>query len=141
MARRDRGPGGWGRSDRVGEQLRREIADILGSGFADPRIGRATVTRVEMARDLSVARVRVSVLGTSRERDETLAALKRAEGRARSMLGARIRLRVTPEVRFIFDPSVEFSIRLEKILDEEKARRPVSEEGDGGPDSETERGP
>ncbi len=120
-------PGAWARSDRVGEQLRREISDMLRFEFGDPRIARATVTRVEMARDLSVAKVRVSVLGSPEERDETLKALRRAEGRVRGMLGARVRLRLTPEVRFVYDPSVEFGIRLERLLEEERERRPAPE--------------
>ncbi len=141
MAGRERGTGAWGRPDRVGEQVRREVSGILRFAFADPRIARATVTRVEMTRDLSVARVRVSVLGSPREREETLKALGRAEGRVRSMLGGRIRLRQTPEVRFLFDPSVEFSVRLEKILEEERSRRPARPEGDGGDhDDEAEAG-
>ncbi len=130
--------GAWGRPERVGEQLRRQIADLLRFEFGDPRIARATVTRVEMSRDLSVANVRVSVLGSPREREETLKALGRAEGRVRSLLGSRIRLRLTPEVRFRFDPSVEFSIRLETILEKEASRRP---EADAHSDSRSDPPP
>ena len=100
------------------------MAGILRFDLSDPRVGRATVTRVELTGDLNVARVYVSVYGSDVERKETLAVLGRARGRVRTLLGSRVRLRATPEIRFVFDPSVEFSIRLEQILDEERAIRP-----------------
>lgn len=123
-----------GRRERVAEAIRREVAGILRFELADPRVGRATVTRVELTGDLTMARVYVSVYGGEADRKETLAVLERARGRVRTLLGSRIRLRVTPEIRFVFDPSVEFSIRLEQILDRERAARPPAsgdESGDG----------
>lgn len=128
-----------GRRERVGEAIRREVAGILRFELADPRVGRATVTRVELTGDLALARVYVSVYGSDADQKETLAVLGRARGRVRTLLGSRIRLRATPEIRFVFDPSVEFSIRLEQILDRERAARPRTagdespEGGDGGP--------
>ncbi len=118
------------RGERIAETIRREVAGILRSEFSDPRIGRATVTRAELTGDRSLARIWVSVLGGAREREETLATLARARGRVRALLGGRVRLRATPEVRFVFDPSVEFSIRLEQILEDQASRRPVDEAGD-----------
>lgn len=128
-----------GRRERVAEAVRREVAGILRFDLSDPRVGRATVTRVELTGDLTVARVYVSVYGSDAERKETLAVLGRARGRVRTLLGSRIRLRATPEIRFVFDPSVEFSIRLEQILDRERAARPGTsgDESSGGGD----RGP
>ena len=128
-----------GRRERVAEAIRREVAGILRFELADPRVGRATVTRVELTGDLTLARVYVSVYGSDADQKETLAVLGRARGRVRTLLGSRIRLRATPEIRFVFDPSVEFSIRLEQILDRERATRPrtagdeASEGGDRGP--------
>ena len=128
-----------GRRERVAEAIRREVAGILRFELADPRVGRATVTRVELTGDLTLARVYVSVYGSDADRKETLDVLGRARGRVRTLLGSRIRLRATPEIRFVFDPSVEFSIRLEQILDRERAARPRTsedeslEEGDAGP--------
>ena len=113
-----------GRRERVAEAIRREVAGILRFELADPRVGRATVTRVELTGDLTRARVYVSVYGSEADRKETLAVLGRARGRVRTLLGSRVRLRATPEIRFVFDPSVEFSIRLEQILDRERAARP-----------------
>ena len=128
-----------GRRERVAEAIRREVAGILRFELADPRVGRATVTRVELTGDLTLARVYVSVYGSDAEQKETLAVLGRARGRVRTLLGSRVRLRATPEIRFVFDPSVEFSIRLQQILDREHAARPPTPEdeslegGDGGP--------
>lgn len=116
-----------GRRERVAERVRQEVAAILRFDLADPRVGRATVTRVAMTGDLALARVYVSVLGEPAQQQETLTALRRAGGRVRSLLGSRLRLRGTPEVRFVFDPSVEFGIRLEEILEAERARSPEDE--------------
>ena len=121
-----------GRRQRVAEAIRKEVAGILQSRLSDPRVGRATVTRVALTGDLTLARVYVSVLGSEAERKETLKVLGRARGRVRTLLGSGVRLRVTPEVRFVFDPSVEFSIRLEQILDAERAQRPPPEPGAEG---------
>ena len=120
-----------GRRERVAERVRQEVAGILRFDLADPRVARATVTRVEMSRDLGLARVYVSVLGGEKQQKETLTTLRRAGGRVRSLLGGRVRLRATPEVRFVFDPSVEFGIRLEEILEAERARSPA-EAPEGG---------
>lgn len=119
-----------GRRERVAEAIRREVAGILRFELADPRVGRATVTRVELTGDLTLARVYVSVYGSDADQKETLAVLDRARGRVRTLLGSRVRLRATPEIRFVFDPSVEFSIRLEQILDQERAARPRTSEDD-----------
>lgn len=123
------------RRERVAERVRQEVAGIVRFDLADPRVGRATVTRVEMTGDLALARVYVSVLGEPAQQQETLTALRRAGGRVRSLLGSRLRLRATPEVRFVFDPSVEFGIRLEEILEAERARSPeeASPAGEAGP--------
>ena len=128
-----------GRRERVAEAIRREVAGILRFELSDPRVGRATVTRAELTGDLTVARVYVSVYGSEADQKETLAVLGRARGRVRTLLGSRIRLRATPEIRFVFDPSVEFSIRLEQILDRERAAR-ARTSGDESPEGD-DRGP
>lgn len=129
-----------GRRERVAERVRQEVAGILRFDLADPRVARATVTRVEMSRDLGLARVYVSVLGDGKQQAETLSTLRRAGGRVRSLLGGRVRLRATPEVRFVFDPSVEFGIRLEEILEAERARSPAEAPDSGEPPAEAGSG-
>src|SRR5664280_1169556 len=87
------------RTDRVDELLRQEIGAILAREVADPRIGFATVTDVETTRDLSHAKVWVSVIGDTAERRETLEALERAMGFVRRELGVRLHLRRIPALR------------------------------------------
>ncbi len=106
------------RTDRVDELLRQEIGAILAREVADPRIGFATVTDVETARDLSHAKVWVSVIGDPAERRETLAALERAMGFVRRELGVRLRLRRIPALHVELDSSMEHGTRVLQILDE-----------------------
>lgn len=106
------------RTDRVDELLRQEIGAILAREVADPRIGFATVTDVETTRDLSHAKVWVSVIGDTAERRETLAALERAMGFVRRELGARLHLRRIPALHVELDSSMEHGTRVLQILDE-----------------------
>ena len=106
------------RTDRVDELLRQEIGAILAREVADPRIGFATVTDVETTRDLSHAKVWVSVIGDAAERRETLAALDRAMGFVRRELGVRLRLRRIPALHVELDASMERGTRMLQILDE-----------------------
>lgn len=106
------------RTDRVDELLRQEIGAILAREVADPRIGFATVTDVETTRDLSHAKVWVSVIGDPAERRETLAALERAMGFVRRELGVRLHLRRIPALHVQLDASMEHGTRVLQILDE-----------------------
>ena len=114
------------RPERVAEQVRIEIAGILQRDLNDPRVGLATCTRVQVSRDLKVAKVYISVLGTSEEQKRTMTVLEGASGFVRRLLWQRLSLRVSPEVRFLFDPSVEYGIKLERLLQE--SRRPETDE-------------
>jgi ribosome-binding factor A len=106
------------RTDRVDELLRQEIGAILAREVADPRIGFATVTDVETTRDLSHAKVWVSVIGDTAERRETLEALERAMGFVRRELGVRLHLRRIPALHVVLDASMEHGTRVLQILDE-----------------------
>lgn len=112
------------RPERVAEKIRVEIADILQRDLKDPRIGLATCTRVQVSSDLKVAKVYVSVLASSEEQKTALEVLRRASGFVRRLLGQRLGLRVSPEVRFVYDPAVEYQIRLEELIDETRRRSP-----------------
>ncbi len=111
------------RPERVAEKIRVEVADILQRELKDPRIGLVTCTRVQVSGDLKVAKVYVSVLAESQEQEATMEALVSASGFVRRLLSQRLGLRVSPEVRFIFDPSVEYGIRLERLIEETKKDR------------------
>lgn len=103
---------------RIADQIQRELAALVRDELKDPRIGLVTFTGVEVTRDLAHARVFFTALGEADVREETLAGLRRAAGFLRSMLGARLKVHNTPELRFVYDESVESGIRLAHLIDE-----------------------
>jgi ribosome-binding factor A len=105
------------RSERVADQLRIEVADILAKKSKDPRLHAVTVTDVEVTKDLRIARVYVSILGSQEEEAGVLKALTSASGFVRSELGRRLELRYTPEVKFWSDSSGPRGDRILNILD------------------------
>ncbi len=131
------------RIERVNEQLKRELSEILHGEVKDPRVGTVTVTRVITAPDLTLARVFVQLLGEEDEREATLKGLDAAASYIRGSLGRRIDLRRVPEIRFERDRSLEHALRIEAILSEvapEPADAETSSDADGsedeGPDGE-----
>jgi len=104
------------RSNRVAEQMKKELGELITRKIKDPRVGFVTVTDVEVTGDLQQATVYITSLGNEREREETLQALVRASGFIRSEIGKRIRLRRTPEIFFEFDSSVEYGNRIDTLL-------------------------
>lgn len=114
------------RVERVAEQLREEVSQILATEVADPGVGLVTVSRVKVTPDLSLARVYWTLLGDASERKKTTAALKRAAPFVRHLLAERLSLRRVPEVHFQFDEGLAAHARVEEILhalhEEEAAR-------------------
>jgi ribosome-binding factor A len=106
------------RANRVGEQMKKELGDIIGRKIKDPRVGFVTVTDVEVTGDLQQAKVFISVLGEDKQKQDTLIGLAKAKGFIRSEIGKRIRLRKTPELFFEFDEAIEKGNRIEHILRE-----------------------
>lgn len=116
------------RTDRIDELLRQEIGGLLSREVKDPRIGFATVTRVETTADLAHARVWVSVIGNPAERTETVRALEHAMPFVRHELGSRLRLRRIPNLHIHLDETAEQGTRVLHLLDElEHGRTPDSE--------------
>ena len=105
------------RTERVSDQLLRELNDLFLREVRDPRARLATVSRIEVSADLHHARAFVSLLGSEDEREACLAALRGASGFLRSKLGARLRLRVTPELAFEIDRGPEHSMKIAEILE------------------------
>lgn len=105
------------RTERVGDLLRSELADLLRREIRDPRVGLASISSVEVARDFSHAKVRVSVLGTEAERLAAVAALDGAKGFLRRELSRRVSLRTTPELHFELDRGAERSQQMATILE------------------------
>jgi ribosome-binding factor A len=106
------------RSNRVGEQMKKELSDIIGRKIKDPRVGFVTVTDVLVTGDLQQAKVFISVLGDDEKRQDTLIGLAKAKGFIRSEIGRRIRLRKTPELFFEFDESMEYGNRINTLIHE-----------------------
>ncbi|MBO2518919.1 MAG: 30S ribosome-binding factor RbfA [Firmicutes bacterium] len=102
---------------RVAEQAKKELGDILRT-LKDPRIGFVTVTDVEVSNDLSHLKIFVSVYGDQEARQQSLEGLQAAKGLIRSELGRRIRLRMTPEIEFRLDTSLDRGARIDQLLAE-----------------------
>jgi ribosome-binding factor A len=110
--------------------MRDEVARMLASEMKDPRLGFITVTRVDLTSDLRYARVYVGALGEDAD-GPSLVALKKASGFVRRELGRRLRLRFAPEIDFRYDPGLEATERVARVLAEEEARvREASAEGE-----------
>lgn len=125
------------RPDRVGDQIRQEISELLSRGAVhDPGIGFITLTRVRVSPDLQVAHVYYTMLGDMKARQETARALTRATPFLRRQIGGRLQLRRVPELEFRFDESVAHQDRIEQILrdlHEEEAQRAAA--SGGAPDT------
>ncbi len=104
------------RPDRVGEQIRQELGQIIGRQIHDPGLGFVTITRVKVTPDLQLARVLYTVLGDDRQRATTQQVLERTIPQLRREIGARIRLRRVPVLQFFYDKAIEQQDRVEQIL-------------------------
>ncbi|SDY70443.1 ribosome-binding factor A [Evansella caseinilytica] len=104
------------RANRVGEQIKKELTEIIQRELKDPRIGFVTVTAVEVTGDLQQATAYITVFGDEDQRAKTLQGLAKATGFIRSEIGQRIQLRKTPELTFKFDESIERGNRIEELL-------------------------
>ncbi|MBI1873796.1 MAG: 30S ribosome-binding factor RbfA [Acidobacteria bacterium] len=106
------------RPERVGDQLRSELSELLSRAVHDPGIGFVTLTRVRVTPDLQLARIYYTSLGTDAARRQTERALRRATPFLRHELGRRLRLRRVPELQFLFDKAVEGQARIEQLIEE-----------------------
>jgi len=104
------------RANRVAEQMKKEIADILKRKVKDPRVEFVTVTDVEVTGDLQQATVYVTVLEQQVKQEEALKGLEKAKGIVRSEVGKRIRLRKTPELAFQVDESIAYGNHIDDLL-------------------------
>src|SRR5919197_3010994 len=102
---------------RVDEAVKEVLSEAMGE-LKDPRIGFVTVTGVRTSPDLRHARVFVSVLGSKRQQEQSLAGLAAAHGVLQARLARELRLKRTPQLTFEYDPSVERGVRMTKLIDE-----------------------
>jgi ribosome-binding factor A len=105
------------RMRRVNEAVRQVLSEAVGE-LKDPRIGFVTVTGVETSPDLRNARVFVSVLGSERNRKQSLAGLEAAHGVLQARIARELRMKRTPQLTFEYDPSVERGVRMTQLIDE-----------------------
>ncbi len=105
------------RQERLQDQIRTEVAEIITLELKDPRIGFVTVTRVELSRDFHAARVWVSVLGEETAQRGTIEGLTSAAGYLRHEIGHRLRLRRAPELTFALDHGIQDALKVESLLE------------------------
>ena len=105
------------RMRRVNESVRAVVAETVGS-LKDPRIGLVTVTGVSVSPDLREATVYVSVLGNEKRRRASLAGLESAHAVVQARLARELRLKRTPQLTFESDPTVEYGVRMSRLIDE-----------------------
>lgn len=107
------------RPERVAAEIQAAVADMLTRGaIHDPRIGFITLTGVKVSPDLSVAQVFYSMIGTDEQKAATQAGLDAAKGFVRREVTKKVKLRVSPEVFFTFDPSLEEGDKIDRLLKE-----------------------
>ncbi len=141
QARNDVMPREYPRTRRIGEQIQRELARLIREELQDPRLGLVTISGVQVSRDLSRARVFVTVLDEYHPVAETIAILNRAAGFLRHALGEQMATRTVPRLEFSYDETVERGVRLSSMIDAavaaDAARHPGAGEDpapDGDPD-------
>lgn len=117
------------RYDRIGEEIKREISEIIRDEIKDPGMGFISITKVMVTSDLHNAKVYYSVLGDDEARKATALSLKRSAGFIRREVANRLSLRHTPELTFIFDDSIEHGIKISKIIHDQIEREENANDG------------
>ena len=107
------------KNTRVNAEVHKELAQIIRGEIKDPRIHPMTsVTSVEVAPDLKTCKAYISVLGDEKSQQDTIKGLKSAEGYIRMLLAKNINLRNTPQITFILDQSIEYGVKMSKMIDD-----------------------
>lgn len=98
------------------EEIKKEVSFILHRKVKDPRLGFVSVTDIDLSRDYSYCKIYVSVFGDDEQKRETMEGLTKATGFVRSELAKNLRLRGTPQITFLYDPSLEYGSKINAIL-------------------------
>ena len=115
------------RAARVADQLQRELATLLRDQVKDPRVGRITITAVEVSADLSHAKIFFTHLAGREHADEAVHALQHTAGFLRTELSHRLQLYSVPQLHFAYDDSIETGLRLSQLIDDAVAADRKSE--------------
>ncbi|MBR6401676.1 MAG: 30S ribosome-binding factor RbfA [Firmicutes bacterium] len=108
---------GSNRMIRINDEIQKEISAIIRGDLKDPRVGVITsVLKVDTTNDLKYCKVYISVLGDDEKKQEVMGVLKNAAGFIRSLIAQRINLRLTPELKFILDDSLEYSFKIDSLI-------------------------
>lgn len=125
-------PKEFSRGQRVAEQIRRELAELIRLELKDPRVGFISLTDVELTPDYAHAKVFFTSMTGQEGLDEVLRGLRRASGFLRRELGRRVRIHTLPELHFVYDPSVETGNRLSALIDKAiESDRQFAGDGEG----------
>ncbi len=108
----------FSRKERVSEQIRREVADLIRTELKDPRVGMISITDVEVTADYAHAKIFFSSMSGSENLAEIMTGLQKASGFLRRELGKRISIHMTPQLHFVFDQSLERGADLTKLIQE-----------------------
>lgn len=106
----------FSRSNRVADQVQRELANLIQFDVKDPRVGMVTITAVEVSREFENARIYYTVLGDDVIRKSTEEGLARAAGFLRRELAHRMKLRTTPSLQFVYDKSIDQAARMSELI-------------------------
>jgi ribosome-binding factor A len=118
------------RIQRLEQVILRTLGPVISQGLADPRLGVVTVTRIKLSRDLGIARVNWSCMGSDSDRSRAEHALSHARGHMQSAVAKAMRTRTTPHLQFHYDPSLENSVRINDLLHQLKLERGETDEDD-----------
>lgn len=106
------------RAERLAVLIKEELGAILQKDLKDPRIGFTSITNVRVSKDISHAKIYVSIFGDQEQQAATMKGLESAKGFIRTELGKRIRLRYTPEIHFVFDNSLEEGAKVLSLINQ-----------------------
>ncbi|UYZ82640.1 30S ribosome-binding factor RbfA [Entomomonas sp. E2T0] len=122
----------YSRTQRVGDQMQRELALLIQREIKDPRLGIVTITAVNVARDLGHAKVYITVMGKNAEDDIALSLeiLTNASGYLRSLLGKAMKLRTIPQLHFVYDESIVRGSTMSALIDKALAEDRKYRQGD-----------
>lgn len=111
------------RKTRVGDEMRRVLADVIAKEVNDPRLPELlSITEVEMSKDLSHAKVYYSVMGDETQKENAAIVLSSAKGFLKREVGSRMKLRVIPEIVFKEDVSIDRGFEMDRLIDEVRAK-------------------
>ena len=112
---------------RVARQIKEIVSEVIVRHLKDPGIGFVTIARVKVSRDLKEALIFVNILGTEKQKKESLTALGHASGFIQHFLGKELHIRSTPHVKFKYDRSLDHAFHIDEVLKDLKAKESKDE--------------